>query len=49
MGTHWSPHDSRAQERYKRGKGNAEISAAKARSELEALTVAVGNSSAVQL
>ena len=49
MGTRWSPHDSRAQEKYKRGKGNAEISVAKARSKLEALTVAVGNSSAVEL
>ena len=48
MGTHWSPHDSKAQEKYKRGKGNAEVLAAKAKSELEASTVAVGISSAVE-
>ena len=43
MGTRWSPHDSKAQEKYKRGKENAETSAAKAKSELEASTVTVGN------
>ena len=35
MGTHWSPHDSKAQERYRRGKAKAEMSAAKADSESE--------------
>lgn len=48
MGTHWSPHDSKAEEKYKRGKATAEISAAKTKSEHEASTVAIGKSSAVE-
>ncbi len=48
MGTHWSPHDSKAQEKYERGKAKAEMSAAKAKSEHEASIIAVGSSSAVE-
>ena len=48
MGTHWSPHDSKAQEKYQRSKANAEILAAKAELKNEASAIAVGSSSTVE-
>ena len=49
MGTHWSPFDERAQEKYKRGKVTAEISAAKKKLREEASAMVVGNSTAVEI
>ena len=45
MGTHWSPHDEKAQEKYSRSKLRAEVVASKKRDS----KVSTGESSAVQL
>lgn len=50
MGTRWSPHDSRAQEKYRKGKANAEAVVARARLQNQAQELAaesVGKSTAV--
>lgn len=49
MGTSWSPYDSRAQAKYRRGKATAEVVAAKARLRAQESQPAVGASTAVSL
>ncbi|CAL8580637.1 Sphingolipid C4-hydroxylase sur2 [Xanthoria parietina] len=49
MGTSWSPYDSRAQAKYRRGKASAEVVAAKARLRAQESQPAVGASTAVSL
>lgn len=46
MGTKWSPHDVKAQEKYRRGKANAEVVAAR---KDKALDTTGGDSTAVEL
>ena len=49
MGTHWSPFDELAQEKYKRGKLTAETSAARKRLVEMASDMTVGQSTAVNI
>ncbi len=49
MGTHWSPLDDKAQEKYKRGKATAEKSGLKARSAERAPQINMGNSTGVDI
>lgn len=45
MGTYWSPHDDRAQEKYSRSKVRAELAVAKKKDN----KISIGESSAVEL
>ena len=49
MGTHWSPLDDKAQEKYKRGKATAETSASKARSVEKGPQIDIGSSTGVDI
>ena len=49
MGTHWSPLDEKAQEKYKRGKATAEKSALKLRSTERAPRMDVAKSTGVDI
>lgn len=49
MGTRWSPHDSKAQAKYRKGKAMAEALAAKAISQAQTSGPAIGESSAVHI
>lgn len=49
MGTRWSPHDGKAQEKYLRGRATAEASAARKQLEDKTPEIAVGDSTAVEL
>lgn len=48
MGTYWSPYDARAQEKYRRNKANAEVSASK-KVVVERLDTAIGDSTGTQM
>lgn len=48
MGTKWSPHDVLAQEKYKKGRTNAEAVAAKRRASDKALNASVAKTTAVE-
>ena len=49
MGTHWSPLDDKAQEKYKRGKATAESAALKAISTRKSPQTDVGDSTGVEI
>ena len=49
MGTHWSPLDDKAQEKYKRGKATAESVALKAISTRKSPQTDVGDSTGVEI
>ena len=49
MGTHWSPLDDKAQDKYKRGKATAEKSASKARSAEKGPQITLGGSTGVDI
>ena len=49
MGTHWSPLDENAQQKYKRGKAVAEIKAAEKKENSKASAVTAGDSTAIEI
>ncbi|KAL9025893.1 MAG: hypothetical protein Q9196_005362 [Gyalolechia fulgens] len=49
MGTRWSPHDSKAQAKYRKGRAMAEVVTAKARSQAQVPEPVLGKSTAVKL
>ncbi|KAL8829966.1 MAG: hypothetical protein Q9170_005953 [Blastenia crenularia] len=49
MGTRWSPHDSKAQAKYQKGRATTEMVAAKARSKTQTTEPAIGESTATSL
>ncbi|KAL8735106.1 MAG: hypothetical protein Q9166_000982 [cf. Caloplaca sp. 2 TL-2023] len=49
MGTRWSPYDSRAQAKYRKGKANAEAIAAKAKLQAQEPEPVIGSSTAVSI
>ena len=49
MGTHWSPLDDKAQEKYKRGKATAEHSVSKAISTVRSPQTDIGDSTGVDI
>ena len=49
MGTHWSPLDDKAQEKYTRGKAIAESAALKTISTRKSLQTVIGDSTGVEI
>ncbi|KAL8902463.1 MAG: hypothetical protein Q9207_004684 [Kuettlingeria erythrocarpa] len=49
MGTSWSPHDSNAQAKYRKGRAHAELAVTKAKAQAQSPQPSVGESSAVSI